>query len=196
LGHLIIDTTNTVISRQETITLDVNSNGFAQIELAERDDSEDKYHSKSLWVVRKDDVIMTEYQVGYSELETVAEFNNLDYSASSVYTVELFINRIQNKDAVFTTGEQIFYVDSESGFNIAAPVVAEYDQYNAPHHYEDASGEWVDLDPYAVSIPVNYLPVSYYDRLLAKNESVRQIKIIKPDSVQALIKEFNELMNE
>ncbi len=67
-------------------------------------------------------------------------------------------------------------------------------QYDAVHHYEDADGNYTDIDP---SGPPSALltPVTFGDRFIAENENRKRIRIIKPDVVNQIYSEFNKALN-
>lgn len=61
---------------------------------------------------------------------------------------------------------------------------SKYANVYATHHYENANGDWVNSNyPNATAIS-NY---TYEDRL---NESKRRIKVLKPQYVEAVLREF------
>ena len=66
-------------------------------------------------------------------------------------------------------------------------------QYNSVHHYENASGEWVDVNPYNLNTS-GLIPITYYDRIIAKNESLKEIKVFKPEIVPQIQSEFQKLL--
>lgn len=78
-----------------------------------------------------------------------------------------------------------------------------YDQFDAPHHYEDAEGNWI-YPSYSEEYPyimnqrsVNSVnSVSYYQRLVDINTENKSISVIKPDSIQTIIGEFNKLLKQ
>ena len=102
----------------------------------------------------------------------------------------------------FTAGENI--TPSISGVAQTADfvvVTSDSEQYNAVHHYEDASKEYVDIG----LVPsgngtADYpsasgkTPITYFDRILAKNDSLREIKCLKPDVAVQVKSEFNKLL--
>ena len=77
-----------------------------------------------------------------------------------------------------------------------------YDQFDAPHHYEDVEGNWV-YPSYGEEYPhpmnqrsVNTLnSVSYYERLSDLNEEQKTISIIKKDSIETVVNEFQTLIS-
>ena len=104
----------------------------------------------------------------------------------------------------FTAGENI--TPSISGVAQTADfvvVTSDSEQYNAVHHYEDASKEYVDIG----LVPsgngtADYpsasgkTPITYFDRILTKNDSLREIKVLKPNVAQQVKNEFNKLIQD
>ena len=76
-----------------------------------------------------------------------------------------------------------------------------YDEFDAPHHYEDASGNWI-WPEWAEKYPngltrsnVNTTnSISNYQRLTELNSNQQVISIIKQDSINQIIAEFNRLL--
>ena len=66
-------------------------------------------------------------------------------------------------------------------------------QYNSTHHWEDADGVWVDVDP-AVGTSAIYTPVTYYEKYVADNDALREIRIIKPQAINTIYRSFNEAL--
>lgn len=60
----------------------------------------------------------------------------------------------------------------------------------AVHHYEDENGAWVDIDPSNPSLG-GLIPITYQEYLEAYNEELRQIKVIKQDSIRTVVNEFH-----
>ncbi len=76
-----------------------------------------------------------------------------------------------------------------------------YDEFDAPHHYEDASSNWI-FPSYTAKYPhpidhstVNTVnSVSYYERLLQTNDDASVISVIKRDVIQKIASEFERLL--
>ena len=66
-------------------------------------------------------------------------------------------------------------------------------QYNAVHHYEDANGNYVDIDPLQ-DAPNNVTPITFSDRFIEENEKRKKIRIIKPEIINQLFNEFNRAL--
>ena len=66
-------------------------------------------------------------------------------------------------------------------------------QYNAVHHYEDANGNYVDIDPLQAA-PSVVTPVTFSERFVAENEKRKRIKIIRPDVIGQIYSEFNKAL--
>ena len=85
----------------------------------------------------------------------------------------------------------------EAGFGFFNPdtitVQAFGRQYDAVHHYEDASGKYVDIDPLQVA-PSLLTPITFSDRFISENEKRKRIKIIKPSVIGQIYSEFNKAL--
>ncbi len=85
----------------------------------------------------------------------------------------------------------------EAGFGFFNPdtinVQAFGRQYDAVHHYEDANGNYVDIDPLQVA-PSLVTPITFSDRFIAENENRKRIRIIKPDIINQIYSEFNKAL--
>tara|TARA_Y100001937_G_scaffold15006_3_gene20369 strand:- start:1952 stop:2683 length:732 start_codon:yes stop_codon:yes gene_type:complete len=66
-------------------------------------------------------------------------------------------------------------------------------QYDAVHHYEDANGNYVDIDPLQ-DAPSLVTPITFSERFVSENEKRRRIKIIKPDVINQIYTEFNKAL--
>lgn len=115
-----------------------------------------------------------------SATEGVVVARNLDLGQIIVETEGSFINgeEIENKDNIEDT----------------AVVYSSVSQYLSVHHYEDASGNWVDIDPFDQSSSGVFTAVSYLDRLRAKNDDLRSIKILKPEALNSVASEYKRLL--
>jgi len=103
---------------------------------------------------------------------------------------------------------QIF-VESDTAFDQTEPVEvlieageprtvvlkSEIVEYNAVHHYENSSGVWVDIDPYA-QVTTGLIPVTYKERLQQQNEDLKIIKIIKPSAIEGIVAEWKKLLRD
>lgn len=80
-------------------------------------------------------------------------------------------------------------------------IVEVYDQWDAPHHYETAEGDWVKPQwsstapyPFDWTSVTTQQSVSYFQRLREENDKLRSIQVIKPDSINQVLSEFNRLL--
>lgn len=68
-------------------------------------------------------------------------------------------------------------------------------EHNAPHHYTNNSGERIDIDPFDLSTSLaGANAVTNQEYLERQNESVKTIRIIKPNSVRKIVQEFARLV--
>ena len=78
-----------------------------------------------------------------------------------------------------------------------------YEGWDAIHHYENTNGDWVyptysNTAPYPFDwTSVNtYQSVSYFQRMTELNDDMRTISIIRPETVIAVVSEFNALLKQ
>ena len=80
-------------------------------------------------------------------------------------------------------------------------IVRSYDQWDAPHHYEDTFGNWV-YPEYSGTAPYNMdqesvtteQSVSYFQRMREENDKLRSIQVLKPEVIPQVVTEFNNLL--
>jgi hypothetical protein len=94
----------------------------------------------------------------------------------------------------FTAGGAAVYTDTD-GVIQTLTITSETEQYNAIHHYENTSGEQVDVDPFNLNTS-GLVPVTFRERMEAKNDSLKQIIVIKPESIDTVVSEFNRLLKQ
>tara|TARA_Y100001937_G_scaffold21965_1_gene31097 strand:- start:674 stop:1405 length:732 start_codon:yes stop_codon:yes gene_type:complete len=95
-------------------------------------------------------------------------------------------------DKNFTKSEVV-----EAGFGFFNPDTIEIQatgrQYDAVHHYEDATGKFVDINP--LEEPgAQFTPITFSERFVDENEKRKRIKIIKPDVISQIYSEFNKAL--
>ena len=111
---------------------------------------------------------------------------------------QIIIDSPNNFDAGENITPAINGVEQTADFIV---VTSNVEQYNSVHHYEDASKDYVDLGLVpsgngTASYPSLALktPVTYFDRILAKNDSLKEIKVLKPEVAAQIKTEFNKLL--
>jgi len=100
----------------------------------------------------------------------------------------------------FNESENISYRDID-GNTQSATLVRESSQYDSVHHYEDSDGEWQDFTigsyPQSFnSVDASWIPVTHLDRIVTKNEELKEIVIIKPSMIRGISLEFQKLMKQ
>jgi len=97
-----------------------------------------------------------------------------------------------NTDYEFQKAETV-----EAGFGFFNPDTIEIQftdkQYNAVHHYEDAAGNYVDIDPLQEA-PSTVTPITFAERFIDENEKRKRVRIIKPEVINQLFNEFNRAL--
>ena len=66
-------------------------------------------------------------------------------------------------------------------------------EYNAPHHYEDVDGNYLDIDP-SLGPDGEARVVTYYDHYVRQNDALKQIKVIRPDAIQEVVGSYLEAL--
>ena len=64
-------------------------------------------------------------------------------------------------------------------------------EYLSAHHYENVSGETVDIDP-TVGPGALLTEITYLDRYISMNDELKQIRIIKPEIMTSITKSYRE----
>jgi len=80
-------------------------------------------------------------------------------------------------------------------------VKSDTEQHLSVHHYENTSKEFVDIGlvPSAEGTGAyptvsSFIPITYFDRIQAKNDSLKEIKVLSPDVAAQIKTEFNKLL--
>lgn len=192
LGQLIIDTTNTVRIVGYTKNLTPNENGVATYNLTEERHT---FINEDTWSIKNaSGELISGYEISINSYRDKLTITNLPYGQS--YELSYDLATANPVDNTYNVGEDIQYIESDDGLTRYASVYKESAQYNAVHHYEDADGNWVDIDPLTQVVPSGYTAISFYDMVYNRNEQLRKIKILKPDVVQQVAKQFADAMNE
>lgn len=68
------------------------------------------------------------------------------------------------------------------------------DEYLSAHHYENTSGEYVDIDP-TIGPGAQLTEITYLDRMNTQNNELKQIRIIKPSLITDITNAFREAVS-
>jgi hypothetical protein len=91
--------------------------------------------------------------------------------------------------------------DGTSARALSVQTVAQ--QWDSVHHYEDANGNWIDLEVnqdggvnnFGVHL-IGKTPVTVTDRLIQQNEELSKIKVFKPEVVGQIDAEYQKLLRQ
>lgn len=72
-------------------------------------------------------------------------------------------------------------------------VYRETAQYNSIHHYENTSGEWTDINPRTQNVS-GLIPVTYLDRMISRNEELKNIKVLKKEVAPQIAANFKKAL--
>ena len=113
-------------------------------------------------------------------------------STGTVVHRNLDLGIVYLRDVVGVFG-QLEAINSFPDISTTETIVAESSsiEYLSPHHYEDASGNWVDIDP-TVGPGALLTEVTFLDRLERTNDSLKEIRVIKPSVIGEVVKSFKE----
>lgn len=104
----------------------------------------------------------------------------------------LDIGQLQIKDASgsFTVGETIRSTNTDGTIEEIV-LTSEAVKYNSAHHYENADKEWVDIDP-ETGPGVTLTEVTWLDRLVKANDDLRQIRVIRNNIIDDVVRSFRD----
>lgn len=100
---------------------------------------------------------------------------------------------VKDITGTFTPGETINSINA-NGVLESIVLFSVTPEYLSAHHYENASGEVVDIDP-EVGPGFQLTEITYLDRYVNQNESLKQIKVIKPSAINSVINAFREAVS-
>ena len=95
---------------------------------------------------------------------------------------------------VFSDGESLTSTNSSGGTD-QCTLVSHSEEYNAIHHYEDANGNWVDVDP-EVGNDALYNEITNYNRYWDQNESQKIIKVIRSNIIEEVVGAYKKAISE
>jgi len=72
-------------------------------------------------------------------------------------------------------------------------LAAQVEEINAIHHYEDSDGTYIDIDPHGTP-GIFDIPKTHTEHYTEDNDALRDIKILKADSVISVFSEFQKVM--
>jgi len=95
---------------------------------------------------------------------------------------------------------QPYKPDGTTNIGDRISIESNQNQYDSVHHYENASKEFTDIDPFtqagADASALGLTPITYLDRMIEKNDNLREIKVFLPNIVGQVQTEFARLMRD
>lgn len=122
--------------------------------------------------------------VSNSQITGTVIRRNLDMGQIVVNTTDNYLSEV-----VHGTGELIEANESTAARTY---VYSDVFQYNAVHHYE-SQGVQVDINP-RTQDTTGLIPVTYLDRMIQRNNDLKQIKVFKPEIVTQINGEWQKLL--
>ena len=194
LGTFVIDTENVItesIIDEEVVT--PNSNGIVELQRTDATEAE-TFTKPLLWILLKDDVPQDNFRVVIDPFKRKATVSDIEFDPTSEYKLTYHINTANTTDGKFIVGEELSY-RNPAGTQTSMVVFAESEQYNGAHHYEDTDGNWVDIDPLTQNTS-GAIKITHLEYLRAHNESLRTIKVLRPNTVRGIVNEFTEALDQ
>jgi hypothetical protein len=100
---------------------------------------------------------------------------------------------LSNVSGTFTDGEIVSSVNANDVVETIT-VTSTSPEYLSAHHYENSTGETVDIDP-TVGPGALLTEITYTDRYTTFNENLKQIRVIKPSVMTNVAKSFREAVS-
>ena len=144
----------------------------------------------------------------------IAKLMRVDQDLSALFLDNKTITTV-GPTGDYSTGDAVNFIsDIDANYMILDPsytpavidqtlIQSVYDGWDAIHHYENSSGDWVypahqPDAPYQVDwTSVNtYQSVSYFQRMSELNDETRTISIIRPENVIKLVSDYNALLKQ
>lgn len=132
----------------------------------------------------------------FSDTSQSGVVRRIDYDFGQIY--------IERENFFSVNSGRIIKENTELSVPLSVPFDSQLRQYNAVHHYEGDSGQYVDiLDSVSKQTDINTLvfkdtstlnKVTFTTRLRDENQNLRRIKVIKPGSIEKFVSEFNRLL--
>jgi hypothetical protein len=96
-------------------------------------------------------------------------------------------------DPQFVDGEQLQYFDPLIDGTRSLTIMSQSPQYLAAHHYEDADGNIIDIDPYDQS-NLTASKITELERLQDRNNELKQIRVLKSSAIDSIVGEYMSLL--
>ena len=133
-------------------------------------------------------VLTDKYAIG-NQVESLTNFATGNVAHRNLDLGQVWITGGNGVD--FTTGEVV-----RTTTTIVDEIVvirAATKRLNAVHHYENADGEYVDIDP-TVARPAIYTEKTWLDELTRQNDELKQIKVIRPGIIGEVVRSFSSAL--
>ena len=102
---------------------------------------------------------------------------------------QLYIKDLQGAESTFRSNEVLTSQVGESVESIT--LISSAAEKNSVRYYIDGNNEHYDIDPHA-DRPNNKTPVTQLEYYMAENDKLKAIRILKPDAVRDIFREFQD----
>lgn len=143
---------------------------------------------------------------GSPSINVEVAYRNLDYGTIVLRPVNTADRELLQENADGYDG----LIDNiqKSGNVVDVYDISDFDfEYETIHHYENSSGEWVDVvysqvtpgttayeDRFNYTAPIGSVPVTVRDNLQAENDEAKVINIFKPSIIPEIVSQFKKVI--
>ena len=129
--------------------------------------------------------LLTKFQVG----ETVTGSSSA--ATGLIVRRNLDLGQIIVKPTNNKTFQAEVITNTIDGVTNSSTVASTSLEYLSAHHYEDTSGNTVDIDP-TQAIGAELVEKTYLDRYVTENDEVRRIKVFSPELISIIVQKFED----
>lgn len=137
-----------------------------------------------------------------SGLTSTVVSKNLDLGQIIVEPIQGEYTNAQVRLLVLDT-TSLSYTDESNVVQTIGNLSRIVNEYDSIHHYENADGDIVDIDPFAQGTqdPNNnsttgLIPITNFERLENKNQDLQEIVVLRPSVVNRVAGEFQRLLKQ
>ena len=142
-----------------------------------------KLYPNSTLVIKEH--LLTKFQVG----ETIT--GSTSGATGLIVRRNLDLGQIIVKPTNNQTFQAEVITNTIDGVTNSSTVTSTSLEYLSAHHYEDTSGNTVDIDP-TQAIGAELVEKTYLDRYVTENDEVRRIKVFSPELISIIVQKFED----
>ena len=161
--------------------------------------------SQEFLPLSKSTVFVTGNYLYFPNSKVAGKILRIDQKMAMIWTDAVGVRSLDTQCVAVTAEEGLAVIADPDYVPVSQysimQIEKKWDEFDAPHRYEDAEGNWVfpsysEKHPYPFDHnSVNTMnSVSYYQRLVEYNETQKSISVIKPENIVDIASEFRNLL--